>query len=76
MDISQIIMVSVLLVVTLWRKDIILYLILAPVMVAMGLSWYDSYHTPPGMITSLALMLVGSYCFALGVFNMLKDKGE
>ena len=76
MDTTQIIMVSVLLVLTFWRKDIILYLATAPIMLAVGLAWYDTYKTPFGMIVSLGLILIGVYCFFLGVYNMLKGKDE
>jgi hypothetical protein len=76
MDMTQLVLIGTLTVITFWRKDIILYLILAPLLVGMGLSWYDSYKTPLGMLTSIGIGLTGAYCFALGVFNMLKGNNE
>jgi hypothetical protein len=70
----QVAMVCVLLVLTFWRKDIILYLALSPVLVSTGLSWYDAYQTPSGLIMSLSLMLIGAYSFSLAIINMLKGK--
>jgi len=74
LDTTQIILVGTLTVLTFWRKDIILYLVTSFVLAGMGLAWYDSYHTPFGMITSIALMLIGAYSFALGIINMLKSE--
>jgi hypothetical protein len=76
MDMNQIILVGILMVVTFLRKDIILYLISAPILISMGLGWYDSFKTPFGMIVSIGLMLLGAYCFGLGIINMLKGKEE
>jgi hypothetical protein len=72
--IAQILLMSIILILTFWRKDIILYLITAPISISMGLAWYDIYKTPAGLIMSISLILLGAYCFALGIINMLKGK--
>lgn len=74
MDMIQIVLVLGLTVLTFWRRDIILYLILCPVLLVTGLSWYDSYPTSSGMITSIALMLMAAYCGFMGIYNMLKGE--
>ncbi len=74
MDMIQIVLVGSLTILTFWRKDILLYLIVSPLLIGMGLAWYDSYHTSFGMITSIGLMLLGAYSFALGIINMLKSE--
>lgn len=74
MDIIQIILVGSITVLTFWRKDIILYLITAFLILNMGFAWYDSYHTPFGMTVSIMLWVFSAYTFMLGVVNMLKGK--
>ena len=72
MDMIQLVFVLGLTVLTFWRKDIILYLILCPILLVTGLSWYDSYSTSAGMVTSIAFWLLAAYSAFLGIYNMLK----
>lgn len=74
MDMIQVVMVGALTVLTFWRRDIVLYLILCPVLLVTGLAWYDSYSTSSGLIVSIALMLLAAYSFIMGVYNMIKGE--
>jgi hypothetical protein len=73
-QITQIFMTAVLLVLTFWRKDIVLYIIMFPLMIVNGLAWYDTHHSGPGFYMALTLIFIGIYCLVLGVYNMVKGK--
>ncbi len=74
--IAQIFMTAVLLIVTFWRRDIVLYIIMFPLMLVDGFAWYEMHHTGDGFYMALTLIFIGIYCLVLGVYNMIKGKTQ
>lgn len=71
---AQIMLVAFFILLPLWRRDIFLYYIGAPVAIVFGLMWRSQYNTPDGMTVSLALIATGIYLFIMGIWNTVRHK--
>lgn len=69
-------LVIFIIVLALWRRDIILYLFAGPVGVVAGLMLRPAYPTPDGLTVSLVLIGIGLYCFIKGIENVFRKTGE
>jgi len=56
----------------LWRRDIFLYFMAAPVTIVYGLAWRGYYDTTEGLVTSLVLVGIGLYCLIMGIYNTVR----
>ncbi len=74
MDYAPTFVVLFFITMALWRRDIFLYFIGAPVAIVFGLMWRSQYNTTDGMTVSLALIATGIYLFIMGIWNTVRHK--
>lgn len=70
MEMSQILAVLGLAYLAFWRRDTVLYIICGFMISAFGLSWYDHYNSPTGLIVSIVIAAVGLYAIILAGLNV------
>lgn len=72
---GQILLLSLFVILTFWRRDIFLYIITGLALIVFGFEWYDAFKTNSGMAMALVLIATGLYCFILAIGNVLNRKG-
>ena len=65
-------MVGFIIFLALWRRDVFLYFMAAPVSITSGLMWRSRFDTPDGIAISLVLVAIGIYCLIMGIYNLVK----
>lgn len=72
MTIAELIPSFFIIFLAFWRRDVFLYFLAAPAGIMQGLSWYDAYDTPTGLIIGICLMVLGGYCLFKAIMSLFR----
>ena len=75
MDTIQIIGILSLLLLAFWRgkerEGVLLYALVGGAMIALGLTWTESYTAARDYVISVASIGLGVYCLVIATFNII-----